>query len=84
MISNNKFHSAFVTLELQIGERRIPLAQAAHNFAIATKPVEFPAGHGVVVMSIDGKIEHVSVFLPNGCRLGDRKFALEKPGDGSP
>ena len=50
MITSKTSHSALVTLELIFGDRRIPLAQAAHNFAIATEPVELPPGKGEIVI----------------------------------
>ncbi|MDP1562227.1 MAG: hypothetical protein Q8M16_12680 [Pirellulaceae bacterium] len=72
--SNTNSHSAEVSLELLIGMRKIPLAQAAHDFGIATIPVEIPVCHGVVVMSVDGCVERFSVFLPEGCGPGKTKF----------
>ena len=77
MITSKSGHSALVTLELRLGERRIPLTQLAHNFAIATEPVEFPPGEGEIVMSIDGAFEHIPVFLPEGCSRSDRRFSIK-------
>jgi hypothetical protein len=81
MISSRFAHSAEVTLELQLGDRRISLAQAAHNFGITAEPVYFPPGNGVVVMTIDGRVEHIHVVLPDGCSMDDPKFPWQKTND---
>ncbi len=76
MIRSTKSHSSVVTLELVFGDRRIPLVQAAHNFAIAAQPVEFPSGSAEIVMTIDGEIDRMKVFLPDGCAVDNRRFRV--------
>ena len=72
-------HSAFITLELIFGDRRIPLAQAAHDFAILVDSTELPPGEGEIVMTVDGKTVRMPVFLPNGCDLSRKRFSISKP-----
>jgi len=69
-------HSAQVTLELVIGDRRIPLAQAAHDFAIVAEPTAFPPCDGEIVMTVDGQIDRMPVHLPSGCFIENRRFAI--------
>ena len=68
--------SEVVTLELLIGGRRIPLAQVAHNFAIAAEPVEFAPCDAEIIMTIDGQIDRMPVHLPNGCIADNRRFSI--------
>ena len=79
MITPITSHSAFVTLELIWGDRRIPLAQAAHDFAILVDSTELPPGEAEIEMTVDGSIVRMPVFLPNGCDLGRKRFSISKP-----
>ena len=69
-------HSAQVTLELVIGDRRIPLVQAAHDFAIVAEPTAFSPCDGEIVMTVDGQIDRMPVHLPSGCFIENRRFAI--------
>lgn len=72
-------HSALVTLGLVIGEQSVPLAQAAHDFAIAKEPTELPVGIGEIIRTVDGRITRIPVRLQEGCKAGQKRFAISAP-----
>jgi formyltetrahydrofolate synthetase len=69
-------------MELQAGDIRVPLAQLAHNFAIPIQPIELPAGAAVIVMTIDGEITRMPVFLQEVTQAG--RILLEQPREVNP
>lgn len=69
-------HSATVTLELRTDSVRIPLSQLACDFAIVAKPTQLDPCEGEIVMSINGKSEHLPVFLPVGCLATIQRFPI--------
>jgi hypothetical protein len=76
MIAPSSAHSAIVTLHLKIDDRTIPLTHLAHDFAIVADVCELPPCNAEIVMSVDGVIDRMLVFLPEGCGGGNRRICV--------
>jgi len=76
MITPKTSHSATVTLTLVIGDREIPLSQAAHDFVILRDFVDLEPCDAELVMTIDGHVDRTTVHLSQGCKLGNRRLSI--------
>ena len=76
MIPPNR-HSARVSLEFRNATNRIPLAQLAMNFAIASMPIELEPCTGEVLMVVDGAETRIPLELPDGIRADLQRFAIK-------
>ncbi|MDX1926103.1 MAG: hypothetical protein SFV81_06275 [Pirellulaceae bacterium] len=77
-------HSSVVTLELLVGERKIPLVQMSREYLISQTPVELPVTDAEILMHVDGKPTRMAVFLPDGCSLENRRFRIAPPRNQAP
>ena len=78
MIAPVTSNSALVTLELRAAGLCVPLAQAAHDFAIPVESVDLPPCEAEIVMTVDGKSTRLPVYLHEGGQAGRRRIALSK------
>ena len=76
-------HSAHVSLEFRNATNRIPLAQLAIDFAIASMPIELEPCKGEILMAVDGVETRIPLDLPDGIRADLQRFAI-KPLSASP
>ncbi|MDB5386473.1 MAG: hypothetical protein JWM11_2119 [Planctomycetaceae bacterium] len=78
MITAVKSHSAIVTMELYAGNVRVPLAQLGPDFAIPVEAVELQPCEAEIVMTIDGVMTRMRVFLQDGMTADRRRVPLSK------
>lgn len=69
--SKSAGHSARVSLELILSDRRLPLSQVAPDWIIAVSPEELGPCTGQLFMSIDGHEQITDIHLPQGMSAND-------------
>ncbi len=67
-------------MNLAINGFVLPIAQLGPNFLILREPTEHAPSAAEVYLSIDGNVERLSVYLPNGISAGDLTTLIEAAG----
>ncbi len=78
MIAPRTSHSAAVMMELRAGEKRVPLAQLAPDFAIPAEPVDLPPCEAEILLTVDGQTTRMPVFLRDGAQTDRRRIDLHR------
>ena len=64
-------------MDLAINGFVLPIAQLGPNFLILREPTEHEPSAAEVYLSIDGTVERLSVYLPDGIAAGDLTTRIE-------
>jgi len=65
-------------MNLQLGERKIRVAQMGPDFVILREPTSHPPATGIVTLEVDGRIRQFPVFLPRGIAQESKRVELAK------